>query len=91
MSAALQIHHIACPEEWPLIDTLHNYLWKRFPMDDFTFIESPYQAEPEYSRTILPEEANPDEFPALGPRITVLKSIDQAVRTFVTDHGGLDA
>ena len=76
-------HDIKHPEKCPLVDELHTYLWKLFPMDRFVFIECSEVSAPEYSGTNLPSESGMTEF--TGETCTVLftDEVNEAVEAFL--------
>jgi len=77
------IHHIKFPKNWIQLDDLHNYLWKRFPMDRFDFIESAGESAPVYAGTSLPPQ--PVFFAIRGeqPKTAFFDAMSEAIDEFM--------
>ena len=78
-------HDIKHPANWPPLDDLHTYLWKRFPMDRFEFVESSEHPVPEYAGTNL--SSLPVFSVFSGAReMSFFEEVKQAVQDFVSDR-----
>ena len=76
-------HHIKHPENWPLLEDLHNHLWKTFPMDRFDFIASSGEFLPVYSGTTLPTEQVFTVMRGDPPKVAFFDDVTNVLKEFL--------
>ena len=89
MSAALQIHRIACPEDSEVRERLLTHLWKQFPMDEFRFQESADVSDPSYMGSRLCAIVGEEEV-SQAPEV-FLDVVEQAVSAFAGEEAEVAA
>ena len=90
MSAALQIHRIACPANPEVRERLHTHLWKQFPMDAFRFLESAGTTDPSYEGTRLGPLVDEEDDRSKRSEV-FLDNVQEAVSAFISESAAVAA